>query len=290
MTLLLQAILDGLTNGAMYALLAIGMVMYYRSSRIINLAHGETFVAAALTTVLLIRAGQPPVVGMLAGVVVATMLALGIERFIIRPRLAWSPSMIVMLTLGMAFTLSGVGRLVGGTTPYSFPYIIDLGSVRLGAAVIHPQALLLIAVTVTIGGALVFFFRHAALGKAMTAAAENPMASQLLGINIHRLRALSFGLAGLLGGIASALVVPLGYVDYSRGLALVLQGFVAAAIASMLFPDRALVSGLALGVIEALVAAFGNPLYRTPFVFGVILMVALVLLSRSVAFGGAARA
>lgn len=290
MALFLQAIIDGLTNGAVYALIGIGMVMYYRSSRIINLAHGESFVAAGLTIVFVTRAGQPLVVALLLGVVVATLLALGLERFLIRSRLDWTPSMIVMLTLGVVFCLRGVWRIIGGTTPYSFAYVVDLPTLRLWQAVVHPQALFLIGLTVLIGAALVLFFRYAPLGKAMTASAENPMASQLLGIDVHRLRSWSFGLAGLLGGVAAALIVPLGFIDYSRGLDIVLQGFVAGAIASMLYPGRALVSGLTLGVVESMVATFGDPLYRTPLVFGVVLIVALIFLGRSVTFGGAARA
>lgn len=290
MGLLIQAIVDGLTNGSAYALMATGLVMYYRSSRIINLAHGESFVVAALSTLLATRAGLPLILGITIGLLISALLAVAVERILIRPRLDWSPSMIVILTLGLAFLLRGIFRIIGGTSPYSSPYLINLPVVRLGPAVTHPQSLLLIGVTVIVGLGLVALFRATSLGKAMTAAAENPMASQLVGINIDGLRMASFGIAGLLGGIAAALIVPLSFVDYSRGLSLVLQGFVAAALASMFYPGRAIIAGLALGVMEGLVATYANPLYRTPFVFGVVLLAALIYLSRAVSFGGAARA
>src|SRR5439155_8156726 len=111
-----------------------------------------------------------------------------------------------------------------------------------GGGAISRQEVLLVGFTVLVTLAMVWFFRSSLLGQAMTACAENPGASALLGVNVVRMRQLSYGCAGLLGGIAAVLLVPLDGLTYGAGLAMTLNGFAAAAVANMLHPGRALLA------------------------------------------------
>lgn len=290
MSLLVQALFDGLVNGSVYALLGIGMVLYFRSSRVMNLAHGETYVIAGVGAAMLTQAGWATGLAVAAGIAMAALFSVLMERTLLRSRLHWHPPTLIIITLGVAFTVRGLALLVAGSTPYTFPAAVSGLPFRILGAFVNRQGVLVILVTAVVGVAVTVFFRRTVLGQAMTAAAENPEASQLLGINVGRMRTLSYALAGTLGGLAAWMFVPLSFVAYDRGLTLVLRGFIAAALANMVHPGRALAGGLLLGVTEAMVGTYINPLYRTPIVFGLLLVVMLFLLSRSVRFGGVARA
>lgn len=288
--MLLQTLFSGLVNGSVYALMGLAIVLYFRSSRVINLAHGETFMATGIITAKATSWGWPLLAGAGLGGLVAVAGTLLLERVILRSRLHWEPGRLILVTLGVAFVARGIAIWKVGTTPYTFQPLIQGTPVHLGGATFSRQGLLTIGVTLLVGVGMTWFFNRMVVGHAMTACAENPRASALLGINVGLMRQVSFGLAALLGVVSALLIVPLNFVSYDVGLTFVLRGYIAAAVASMVDPGRAFVAGLGLGVAEALVGSYINPLLRTPFVFGVFLLVVVAYLGRSVRFGGVARA
>lgn len=291
MRLVLQTVIDGLINGSVYALLGIGLVLYYRSSRVLNLAHGETFVIGGLVTAwLMTNTGIGFLVSSIAGLLSAVLFSVLMERTLLRSRLDWPMPTLIIVTLGVALVVLGLARVVVGTQPYTFPPLVAGPPFRLLGAVMTRHAGVVLLVTLVAGVSLALFFKRSILGQAMTAVAENPTASSILGIDVGRMRMLSYGLAGFYGGMAAWLVVPISFVAYDRGLTLVLRGFIAAALANMIHPERALLGGLALGVTEALVGHFIDPLLRTTIVFGVFMLAVLYLMGRTVKFGGVARA
>jgi branched-subunit amino acid ABC-type transport system permease component len=286
----LQALFSSLTNGSVYALMGVAIVLCYRSSRVVNLAQGETYTVGGLLTAKLVTLGLPLAAAGAGGVAAAIAGALLFERVALRSRLHWRPSRLIMVALGAALLTEGIADRLAGADQYSFPALLDGPSAGVGGAVIGQQEILLVAFTIAATAALVWFFRATLVGQAMTACAENPGASALLGVNVVRMRQLSYGLAGLLGGVAALLLVPLSGVTYGAGLPMTLNGFAAAAVANMLFPGRALLAGLALGVSEGFIGAYVSPLLEVPLAFGLLLLVGVALLSRGVRFGGAARA
>jgi len=286
----LQALFSSLTNGSVYALMGVAIVLCYRSSRVVNLAQGETYTVSGLLTAKLVTSGLPLLVAGAGGVAAAVAGALLFERLALRSRLHWNPSRLIMVGLGAALLTEGVADRLAGADQYSFPALLDGPSIGLAGAAIGQQEVLLVAFTVAVTGALVWFFRSTLAGQAMTACAENPAASALLGVNVARMRQLSYGLAGLLGGAAALLLVPLSGVTYGAGLPMTLNGFAAAAVADMRFPGRALLAGLGLGLSEGLIGAYVSPLLEVPLAFGLLLLAGVVLLSRGARFGGAVRA
>lgn len=290
MDIALQALFSSMTNGSVYALMGVAIVLCYRSSRVVNLAQGETYTVSGLLTAKLVGAGLPLAAAGAAGVAAAAAGALLFERLALRSRLHWPPSRLIMVGLGAALLAEGVADRLAGADQFSFPALLDGPSVVVGGAAIARQEILLVAFTVVATGVLVWFFRATLLGQAMTACAENPDATSLLGVNVARMRQLSYGLAGLLGGASALLLVPLSGVTYGAGLTMTLNGFAAAAVADMRHPGRALLAGLALGLSEGLIGAYISPLLEVPLAFGLLLLAGVVLLSRGVRYGGAERA
>lgn len=290
MALLIQTIFSSLVNGCVDALIAVGIVLCYRSSRIVNLAQGETYMVSGVLTAKMVGWGDALWLSALCGVAAAMLGSVLFERLALRSRLDWEPARLIIVTVGVAVLAEGVADLLIGGNQLVFPAIVNGPSVHLDGAAISPQELLLIGVTFTLVAAIVVFFRSTLLGHAMTAVSENHRVSGLLGINAGRLRMLSFGMAGFLGGISALLIVPDVGTGYNVGLPLTLNGFAAAAFANMISPGRALAAALFLATAEGVVGTYVNAALETPLVFGVLLVVGVVYLGRGQRFAGAARA
>jgi branched-subunit amino acid ABC-type transport system permease component len=290
MTLALQTLFSSLANGSLFVLMGAGIVLCYRSSRVVNLAHGESFAVAGLVIAKLVAAGLSLALAGVIGLVAAVALALFLERVILRPRLDWQPGRLIIVALGFAVLVEGVLNVAFGADARNFPAMLTGSPIRMQGAAISRQAVLAVGVAVVVPLALAAFFRWTTTGKAMTASAESPRATELLGVNTARLRQLSFGLAGAIGALSALLIVPATGISYNSGLAVTLNGFVAAAFANMTSVTRVLWGGLALGLIQGIVGAYWNPLYQVPVVLGGVLLAGVVLLSRGVRFGGVSRA
>ncbi len=290
MAIFLQTIFSSLINGSVFALMGVGIVLCYRSSGIVNLAQGETFMISGILTAKMVAWGVPLGWAGLTGIVAAALAAVAFERLVLRTRLHWPPDRLIIVTVGVAFLAEGLADRLVGANSYGFGNVLNGSPLTAGDAAISQQGVLLIAVTLVIGLGLVWFFRRTLLGQAMTASAENPSASSLLGVNVPLMRQLSFGLAGLLGGIAAFLLVPTATVTYNSGLPLTLNGFAVAAFAQMTHPGRALLGGMALALGEGLVGSYLNPTLQTPLAFGVLLVAGVAYLARSERFAGARRA
>ena len=290
MTLALQTVFSSLTNGSVYALIGIAIVLCYRSSRVVNLAQGECYMLSGVLTAKLVTWGTSLGLACVVGVAAAVVGNTLFERLILRSRLHWGSGRVIMITAAVALAAEGLAARLIGADELAFPSLLNGGSVIVDGAAISQQSILLIAVTVGATALLVWFVRHTLVGHAMSATAENPRASSLLGINVGLMRQISFGLGGAVCGVAAILLVPASAVGYNVGLPLTLNGFVAAAFASMTSLGRTLVAAMGLAVGEGVVGSYLSPVYETPLVFGVLLIVGLAYLGRSVSFGGAERA
>lgn len=290
MTLLLQTIFSSLVNGSVYALTGVGIVLCYRSSRIVNLAQGETYMVSGVLCAKMVGWGSPLWLSGVCGIAAAVVGAMAFERLALRSRFDWDPSRLIIITVGVAVLVEGIADRIIGGDQLTFSAVLTGAPLQIHGAAISQQDLLLIGVTLAATAGLIAFFRSTLLGHAMTAVAENPRVSQLLGINVGRMRLISFGLAGLLGGISAFLLVPQNGIGYNVGLPLTLNGFAAAAFANMVSPARALGAGMFLALAEGLVGSYVNVALETPLVFGVLLVAGVAYLGRGQRFAGAVRA
>lgn len=288
MNLLTQAVISGLMIGAVYAFLGIGLVLVYRTARILNLAHGESFAITGIAAAVLAKAGLPLAAAIALAILIAVAFALGLHRFVLRPRAEWPAGTLILITLGAAFVVRGLLILVAGTDPVSFPVLFSGASLRIAGGVIPPQGIALIVLGFGGSAAVAVYLAMTRSGKQLLAAAENPYAAELLGVNVERARLTAYGIGALLGALAGALLIPLIAVDFQSGLAMTLRGFIAAAISGM-SPIGVVFSGLGLGLFESMVGAYLGALYQDPVMFGLLIAVALWQ-ARNIRFGGTRRA
>jgi branched-subunit amino acid ABC-type transport system permease component len=275
-------------SGALYALLAVGLIIAWQTTRVVNLAHGESYAVGGLAAAGLAQAGLPAWASLPGAVVAAMVFGWATERFLLRPRKDWPSASLILVTLATAFLSRGVLYLAAGVDPLSFPRLLAGRPIRMLGAAWPRQGLALIAVGLVASVAVTLFLQATEAGRRLRATAENPDAAQLLGIDTDQTRATAFIIAGGLGGLGAVLLVPLVSVDYQAGLGMTLRGFIAAALAGMSAP-RAVVAGLALGLAESLVTWRFGALAQDPIVFLALIFVALWQ-SRHIRFGGSARA
>lgn len=288
MNLFTQAVISGLMVGAVYTFLGIGLVLVYRTARILNLAHGETFAITGVVAALLVKAGAPLLAALAGAAAVALAFALSLHRFVLRPRADWPPGTLILITLGAAFVVRGILILAAGTDPVSFPALFTGTPMRIAGGVIPEQGIALVLFGFGVSGAVAAYLAGTRSGKQLLAAAENPFAAELLGVNVERARLTAYAIGGLLGALAGILLIPLIAVDFQSGLAMTLRGFIAAAISGM-SPVGVIFSGIGLGLFEAFVGAYLGALYQDPVMFCILIVVA-VWQSRKIRFGGSRRA
>jgi branched-chain amino acid transport system permease protein len=286
--LLTQAVISGLMIGAVYAFLGIGLVLAYRTARILNLAHGESFAITGVAAAVLLKAGLPLAAALALAAAIALAFALSLHRFVLRPRAEWPAGTLILTTLGAAFVVRGVLILAAGTDPVSFPALFSGAPWRIAGGVMPPQGIALVVLGFGVSAAVALFLATTRAGKQLLAAAENPYAAELLGVNVERARLAAYGIGALLGALAGILLIPLIAVDFQSGLAMTLRGFIAAAISGM-SPVGVVFSGLGLGLFESMVGAYLGALYQDPVMFCLLIAVALWQ-SRHIRFGGTRRA
>ncbi len=288
MNLFSQSIVSGLMTGSVYALMAIGLVVVYRTSRVLNLAHGESFAVGGIAAAMAAQAGLPLWVTAIVAVSSGALLSIATYQFVLRSRTQLPLSSLVLITLAIAFLLRGVMYAAVGPDAVSFPALVTGPPLRVAGGIVPLQGLLLLVLGIAASTLLAAILHMTFLGKQLLATAENPSATQLLGVNVERARLLSFGMSGGLAGLSALLLIPLISVDYQAGLAMTMRGFIAAAIAGM-SPMLSIFSGLVLGLFEALIGSYVGTLFQDPIVFGVLIMIALWQ-SRNIRFGGMKRA
>ena len=285
---LTQAIISGLMMGAVYALLATGLTIVYHTAQIVNIAHGESYAVAGILTALVAAWGMPLWLALAAGILAAVLFALLLERVLLRPRRSWSINSLILVTLAVAFFIRGLLNLAVGADPVSFPRLFVGPPLRLLGGVLPLQGAGLIAIGVVSALAMPLFLAGTRLGRQLRAAAENPDAAELMGVNVDFARALAFAIAGAYGALGALLLVPMVSVDFQSGLAMTMRGFIAAALGGM-SPILAIACGLGLGLAEAFVTTYWGALAKDPIVFLALIGLALWQ-SRHIRFGGSLRA
>lgn len=216
MNLFTQAVISGLMTGALYTLLGVGLVLVYRTARVLNLAHGETFAITGVIAAVLTGNGLPLWSSLSLAVLCSIIFSMALHRFVLRPRSGWPAATLILITLGAAFVARGVMILAVGADPVSFPAMIAAPPVRFAGGVMPIQGLALIGLGYGASLAVALFLSATRTGKQMLATAENPFAAELLGVNVEKVRLLAYAIAGLLGALSAVLLIPLMRSTFSR--------------------------------------------------------------------------
>jgi branched-chain amino acid transport system permease protein len=256
----LSYLVHGVSVGCGFALIASGLIIIYRVTRVVNLAQGMFAVVAGFTASSLLGAGVPHGLGELAATLVAALTGLVTGVVAIGKR-GTSPPASLIATLGVGIFAYAIEILTWGDQPRSFSGIP--GAFELAGLDVPRQYVLIVAVTLAVFGALEFFFERTYVGKSLSACASNPYAAALVGIGVIRMGLVGFTLGGALGGLAGVLLTPLRPVSYDSDMHLFVSGFAAAILAGLKRPVLALGGGLVLGIAEAMVAGYAKASYQS---------------------------
>jgi branched-chain amino acid transport system permease protein len=206
----IQLTTNGLSNGAILALAALGFVLIYKATSVINFAQGEfLLISAFVVWFILVELDLPWVVGIAIAIVVAIALGVVIERLILRPMVGEPTISVIMVTIGLAAVLGSLVQIIWGTRPRSFPDFIPSGSVELFGATVAENRLWAIGVVAVALIGFTLFYTRARDGIAMRAVAEDQQAALAQGISVRRTFALAWALAGVTAVFGGALVANL---------------------------------------------------------------------------------
>jgi branched-chain amino acid transport system permease protein len=273
---LVQLVVTGITTGAVYALVALGFVAVYAVTRVINFAQGEFVMLGALIMVSLTGAlGWPVPLGFAATALVVALLAGGLYQFALHPARRATVVTLIIITIGAAIAIRGVALVIWGTFPYSLPAFTAGAPLRLAGAAVRLQSLWVLGILAAVLVLLYVFFNGTLLGKGLRACAINPRAAAWMGVNVDRMRFLSFLLAGALGAVAGIVVAPISLATYDMGLAMGLKGFAAAILGGLTNPVGAVAGGLMLGTAESLTAGLISSRYKDAVAFLILIGVLL---------------
>ena len=279
-TLLLQSAFAGLTNGFVYALVGLGIAVVFRGTRIINAMQGEFALIGGVAAYLLLeRFGLPLAVAAFGGVIAGGALGWLTELLLVRPtrRRGGSEESFLLLTLGIAFAISAGTLYLFGRDSRLLPGIGGEGSQIIFDAAIRTHALWLIAIATLVMVLLWLFYHRTHVGLSMLAASIDEEGAATIGIDVPRMRTLTFLLGGLVGGLAGVLVSPLITIQYEMGLLLTLKGFAAAILGGLTNPFGAVVGGVTLGLIESLAVVSVSSGYKDVIAMTILILIMIVL-------------
>jgi branched-chain amino acid transport system permease protein len=277
----LQQLINGLSLGAIYALLALGYTMVYGVLRFINFAHADVFMVGSFVGYFAARHVPNGTVWgglivLLAAMAACALLGVAIERFAYRP-LRRAPTLNVLITaIGMSLLLEYGVQLLFGSTPRNFPAVFPATQLQLGALTVSSNQLIVIVVAVVLLGGLQRIVFHTRLGAAMRAVSLNPRAAQLVGINLNTVVAFTFALGSALAG-AGGVLYALNYpsIDPFMGVMPGLKAFVAAILGGIGSLPGAALGALILGGAETWVSGSEYSTYKDAIAFGLLIVIML---------------
>ncbi len=274
-----QYVVSGLSTGSIYALVALGLALIYRSTRILNFAHGDITTAGTFFAFTLIGLQLPFGLTFALALLFGAVLAMSFYFCVLIPAQRREATQLgqIILTLGLGLILQGLVARFGGTEPQSFPFpLSDIKTYSLGTVVISQLSLGTIGIGLVTSLLLYLLVQKTRIGLAMRATSENLPAAQTMGIPTRQILALSWGLAAALGVLAGIFLAPALLLDPFFMLEPFLKGFAAAILGGLNSLPGAIVGGLILGVAESLAGGFISVAFKNTLAFLIIILVLLV--------------
>ena len=273
MTAFLQYVVTGISDGAAYALVGIGLVVVFRTTNALNFAQGVYAVVAGMTTSVL-STHMPLVLAMVVAIVVSTTIG-GLMGFVtlgIRGG-DTTPLNSLIVTLGLTLIAEACELLIFGDGPHTYATVAK-HAWDIHGVLVQPQYVLLVAVTLVVTVGLNLILRHTIVGNALVAASDSLRAARLVGIDTVTFGVVAFAVAAFLGALGGVLLTPIVPVAYNADLNIAVNGFAAAAFGGLVSVPGALLGGLVLGMAENLVIGYVNPQYD--LTIALVIMLALI--------------
>ena len=276
----LTALVSGLSLGSIYAIIALGYTMVYGIAKMLNFAHGD-FIMVGCYIIFTVAStwGSSPVLGVIAAIVLCTLLGVATERVAYRPlRHAASPLAVLITAIGVSYLLENLALLIFGADAKAFTSVIPWNGISLFGGQLHIQGVTIvtIAVSVVVLVALQLFIHKTRSGQAMLAASQDQGAATLMGIDVNRTISLTFAIGSGLAAVAGALLCS-AYPSLSpyTGAMPGIKAFVAAVLGGIGSIPGAMIGGLVLGIIEILAKTYISSQLSDAIVFGILIVVLL---------------
>lgn len=276
----LSYLVSGISLGSIYALIALGYTMVYGIAKMLNFAHGDVImVGAFMIFTISTSMGMPIVVGVLASIVICTVLGVAIEKVAYKPLRNASSLAVLITAIGVSYLLQNAALLIFGSDAKSFTSVVNIPTLRFfnDQLIITGETLVTIAVSVVIMIGLTLFINKTKPGRAMLAVSEDKGAAQLMGVNVNRTISLTFAIGSALAAVAGALLCS-AYPTLSptTGAMPGIKAFTAAVFGGIGSIPGAMIGGILLGVIENLSKGYISTQLSDAIVFSVLIIVLLV--------------
>ena len=274
---LLTQMINGLSTGGMYALVAIGYTMVYGIAKMINFAHGEIIMVGAYLTYVVFSVLGMPVVAIIASIAGCALLGVVTEKVAYKP-LRNSSSLSVLITaIGVSYLLQNLFLILFGSAAITFPDFLPSGQLELLGLSISYVSLLSLILTFACTILLLLFINKTKLGKAMRAVSEDKGAAELMGINVNNTISMTFAIGSGLGAVAG-IIYGLSYslINPYLGAMLGLKAFIAAVLGGIGSIQGAMIGGLIIGVAEAFTVSYISSTFSDAVVFGILIFILLV--------------
>ena len=277
---ILQYLINGISIGAVYAIIALGYTMVYGIAKMLNFAHGDVIMVGAYISFCVTNyLGLPAIVSILAAVVVCTVLGIVIEGLAYKP-LRGTPSLAVLITaIGVSYFLQNAAQLIWSSSPKNFTSVVTMKPLTLfeGRLVITGEVLLTVGVSILVMVGLTLFTGKTRTGKAMRAVSEDRAAAQLMGINVNKTISTTFAIGSALAAVAGVLLcstVPT--LQPTTGSMPGIRAFTAAVFGGIGSIPGAMLGGILLGIIETFSKAYISTQFSDAIVFSVLIIILLV--------------
>lgn len=277
---LLNNLINGISLGSVYAIIALGYTMVYGIAKMLNFAHGDVIMVGAYACFFMVTGyGFNPVIGIIVAVIVCTLLGVVIERLAYKPLRQVTSLAVLITAIGVSYFLQNAAQLLWTSNPKIFPALFGNGGIKLfgGDLLIPYKTLVTIAACVIIMVGLTLFTGKTKTGKAMRACSEDKGAAQLMGINVNRTISITFAIGSALAAIAGVLLC----ASYPRlvpttGSMPGIKAFTAAVFGGIGSIPGAFLGGILLGIIEIFSSAYLSTALANAIVFLVLIIVLLV--------------
>ena len=275
----LSYLINGISLGSVYAIIALGYTMVYGIAKMLNFAHGDVIMVGAFAAFTVISTmGGNPIVGILVAVVVCTVLGVVIERVAYRPLRGASPLAVLITAIGVSYLLQNVALLIFGSNSRQFTSVIDIPPLKLAGGQLSISSVTIVTIisSIVIMAVLTAFINKTKMGQAMLAVSEDRGAATLMGIDVNRPIAVTFAIGSALAAIAGVLLCSAypSLTPYTGSMPGI-KAFVAAVFGGIGSIPGAMIGGIILGIIENLSKAYISSQLADAIVFSVLIIVLL---------------
>jgi branched-chain amino acid transport system permease protein len=275
MTKFIDLTLNGISTGAIYAAVALALVLIWRATRIVNFAQGGMLMITTFIASAVINSTGSYVAGFLVALASGLLLGALVEVILIRRVEQAPPLNAVIVALGLLVLLQATAGMIWGNTPRSFPAAFSIRGYRVGGTrlLFAPNDTFILLAVIAVALSLAILFRATSLGLKMRAAAFQPEVARLLGVRVGRMFTLGWALAAVVGSLAGVLVAPSVFVGPNNFDPILIFGFTAAVLGGLDSPLGAVVGGLALGLVLSYVSGYAGSSMVTLAALAVLIVV-----------------